>query len=61
MEVHTAAHRAAFSAKTLALKEGNIAALDDSRVCISGFMFSTTEVTVTANIFFFLVGVVKEY
>jgi hypothetical protein len=54
MEVHTAAHRVPFSAKTLALKEGSIAALDDSRVCTSGFVFPTTEITMTANIFRFL-------
>lgn len=42
------------SAKTLALKDDSVAALDDSRVCTSGVMFPTTEVTMTANIFRFL-------
>jgi hypothetical protein len=54
MEVHTAAHRVAFSAKILVLKEGSIAALDYSSVCTSGVMFPTTEIKMTANIFHFL-------
>jgi hypothetical protein len=54
MEVHTAAHRVAFNAKTLAVKEGSTVALDDRRFCTSGAMFPTTELTVTANIFLFL-------
>jgi len=54
MEVHTAAHRVAFNAKTLALKEGSIVALDNRRVCTSGAIFPTTKITMTANIFRFL-------
>jgi hypothetical protein len=54
MEVHTAAHRVAFSAKTLAVKEGNCAAFDDCHLSTSGVIFPTTEITMTANIFSFL-------
>jgi hypothetical protein len=54
MEVHTAAHRVAFNAKTLALKEGRIAALDDRRVCTSGVVLPTMAITMPANIFRFL-------